>query len=657
VREIVLGNGNLLVNFDGDLNLRDLYWPYGGFENHGDGNRTSFGVYTDGRFSWLFEKIWNKEIRYISNSPVTEIRATNAELGLELLINDAVHWAEDFYLKKVLVRNLAGYQRRVKLIFYQDFSIRGIEAGDSAVYDPDTRGIYHYKKGCYILANCKSRRSAVNEYSAGVKRYRGREGTHRDAEDGYLSGNPVADGPVDSALAISLDVEPGGQEEAYYWLILSHDLKSVRAANARFLKRPPEAWLEEIVNYHRHWIKRQNERDFGDLSTRAVELFKTSLFAIRAQIDRKGAVVASSDADTFLVSRDHYMYLWPRDGAMVAHALDLAGYAEETRKFYKFCAGLLADDGYFLQRYNPDGSPGCTWHPWLMYGRPCPPIQEDETALVIWALGEHFRLFNDVDFIASVFPELVKPAVSFMIGYIDDRTRLPLPSWDLWEERWGVFAFTSGAVYGALAAGARMAEALGDGELAQRCYTICAMLREGITRHLYQENLARFIRGFMVDEKGDYHPDLTLDSSVYGLHAFGAFDSHHEPLVRTMEIVKNGLWVKTGIGGMARYTNDYYHQVSDNIAEVPGNPWIVTTLWLADWYIDRAARREELEPARQLIDWAAQRSSRSGAMPEQVHPFTGQPLSVVPLTWSHSSFVRTVLAYLEKMKQLDKTLH
>ena len=37
-RDIPVGNGSLLVNFDQTYQLRDLYWPYVGQENHTEGN-------------------------------------------------------------------------------------------------------------------------------------------------------------------------------------------------------------------------------------------------------------------------------------------------------------------------------------------------------------------------------------------------------------------------------------------------------------------------------------------------------------------------------------------------------------------------------------------------------------------------------------------
>ncbi len=39
-------------------------------------------------------------------------------------------------------------------------------------------------------------------------------------------------------------------------------------------------------------------------------------------------------------------------------------------------------------------------------------------------------------------------------------------------------------------------------------------------------------------------------------------------------------------------------------------------------------------------------------MAEQIHPYSGAPLSVSPLTWSHATYVETVLEYWEKVKVL-----
>lgn len=43
-RDIPVGNGSLLIAFDADYTIRDLYYPHVGKENHAMGNPSRFGV-------------------------------------------------------------------------------------------------------------------------------------------------------------------------------------------------------------------------------------------------------------------------------------------------------------------------------------------------------------------------------------------------------------------------------------------------------------------------------------------------------------------------------------------------------------------------------------------------------------------------------------
>ena len=40
-------------------------------------------------------------------------------------------------------------------------------------------------------------------------------------------------------------------------------------------------------------------------------------------------------------------------------------------------------------------------------------------------------------------------------------------------------------------------------------------------------------------------------------------------------------------------------------------------------------------------------------MAEQLHPYTGEPLSVSPLTWSHAAYVRAVRDYADRSARLS----
>jgi GH15 family glucan-1,4-alpha-glucosidase len=140
--------------------------------------------------------------------------------------------------------------------------------------------------------------------------------------------------------------------------------------------------------------------------------------------------------------------------------------------------------------------------------------------------------------------------------------------------------------------------------------------------------------------------DWTPDASVIGLWYFGMFDPADPRIVTTMERMRDRLWVKTNVGGMARYENDHYHQVSRDVDRVPGNPWFICTLWLAQWQIATAKTKDDLDEASRILNWAADHTLPSGVMAEQIHPHSGEPLSVSPLTWSHATLVKTVQQYL-----------
>lgn len=220
----------------------------------------------------------------------------------------------------------------------------------------------------------------------GVKEAGCKEGTWRDAEDGELSGNAVAHGSVDSVAALHVQVPPGGAKTVWYWICVAEDLQGVTRLADLVRARHPSAFLERTDNYWVLWATKEGE-DLSDLPHTIGHLYTRRLLVLRTQIDNGGAIIAANDFDITRFARDTYSYMWPRDGALVAAALIDAGYSELTRRFFNFCQQTMGDGGYLLHKYDADGSLASSWHPWYRDGRKELPVQEDETALVLWALG------------------------------------------------------------------------------------------------------------------------------------------------------------------------------------------------------------------------------------------------------------------------------
>lgn len=135
-REIVLGNGNILVNIDKSLSTGDFYYPYVGVENHVMGHKCALGVWIDGCFCWVDEGSWQIIAGYRPFSLVGEATARHGETGLELRVADAVHYEKKYLLKKIWIKNLFHCRRDLRLFFQNDFSLGGSDVGDTALYDP-----------------------------------------------------------------------------------------------------------------------------------------------------------------------------------------------------------------------------------------------------------------------------------------------------------------------------------------------------------------------------------------------------------------------------------------------------------------------------------------------------------------------------------------
>ncbi len=649
-RDIPIGNGNMLVAFDKDYILREFCFPHVGEENHTAGHPFRFGVWVNGKFGWIPDG-WEINIDYVDETLVTNVELENKDLKVRIIANDLVDFHENIYVKKLKVENLSDETQEIRLFLCHDFRIYGNNVGDTAAYKPDVRGLLHYKSERYFLINaCDDNKCGIDQFAIGQNEQGSAEGTWKDAEDGVLSGNPIAQGSVDSVVAIHIQLEPGDDGTCFYWICAGKNWDEVCLLNKIIYEKGPESILKRTLDYWKLWADKE-EFNYDILPQKVAQLYRRSLLIIRTQVDNGGAIIAANDSDNMQFNRDTYSYMWPRDGALVAYALDLAGYSELTRRFFDFCARVMDHGGYFLHKYTPCGALASSWHPWLKDGKPQLPIQEDGTALVVWSLWNHYDTFRDIEFIKPFYRPLVKNAADFMLSHRDPETKLPLPSYDLWEERQGVHTFTVGAIYGGLTAAANFAEAFGQTEVSESYRKGAAEIRNGMDKYLYLQEEGRFARMVNFKENGEMEVDPTVDASLYGIFAFGAYEPDDEKVTSTMQQVYDRLWCKTEVGGLARYEGDYYHRVS---YDVPGNPWFVTTLWLAQYYIARAKTKPELDKAIEIMEWVADHALPSGVLAEQVNPYTNEPLSVSPLTWSHAGFAIVVQEYINKLLDIEK---
>lgn len=663
-RHIILGNGNMLVCTDKNALIRDFYYPYVGQENHVSGNIHRIGVWIDGIFSWMTQDEWNIEIRYQKESLVSDVHAVNDRLGVELVMNECVHFEKNIYLRRVKVKNNFDKEREIRVFFSQHFHISEDDIGDSIFYDPKTNSIVNYKGKRYFLSGGQGGGRDFGDYAVGISEgVSKKRGTYVDCEDGVLSKNSVEHGSTDSAIGFSLDIKAGEEKYIDYWIVVGktyHEVAEIRELISSStspeevsagLKNKVKELIEETSSHWKDWASRRNI-DFCGLNDDIIDLFRQSLLIIRAQTDNHGATMAANDTHTLRFKRDTYSYMWPRDGALISRSLDHAGHNNLTKKFFKFCSEVISDEGYLLHKYNPDGSLGSSWHSWLKGDKIQLPIQEDETALVLDALWKHYEKYGDEDkMIKKMYNGFIKEMGDFMTTFRDENTGLPKESYDLWEEKLGIHTFTCSTVYAGLISASKFAEVFGLKKDIKKYKDAAEGVRSATLKYAFDSERGIFVKGVYYDKDNNLKMDKTIDASTfYGLLEFRLLDVNDERLTRTIETTLKRLRFDDNCGGLARYEGDYYHRVHKQRE----NSWIISTMWLAEYYITKAKNLDDLEIAKNLFDWAVEKALHSRVLSEQLNPVNSHPLSVAPLTWSHAEFIVAVIKYLAKFKELKK---
>jgi GH15 family glucan-1,4-alpha-glucosidase len=634
-RHAVLSNGKLLVGLDEFGSVHDFYYPYVGQENLTSSRNLNhkIGIWVEGQFSWLDDGSWQINVDFETEALISNIEAVHQRLKIRLQFQDFVDYHYAAFGRQIEVFNLADERREIRVFMHQAFQISRTGRSDTALYVPDGPYLLDYKGWSSILIYLQDAdKSPFDQFAVGNCGIEGKEGTFKDAEDGELSGSLVEHGGVDSVMRSAAAVEGGHSARFDYWLCVADSQQDAEKVHEVLRSTGLSDRLAATRRYWADWLSQSQPR-LDKIPGEYQALAKKSLLLVKAHQDRHGGVIASSDSSIYNYGRDYYNYVWPRDGAYALMPLIELGYKDEPRKFFDFCADTRHPDGYMMHKYQPDRSIGSTWHPLLHLSRPELPIQEDETSIVVLAVCRYYQASKDEDYMHRIYDKLVAPGCDFMAGFIDV-TNLPHASYDLWEQKFATFTYTTYLTLAALSAAAEVADKLGKHADHERWQAAAERISRGLD-NLVNDSTGAFRKSLLLKPDASIDNDDTVDaSSFFGALQFSGADKG--VLEKSVRLVEEKLLSKSPIGGVPRYEGDDYFRSDDDSI---GNPWLITTLWLARYYVEN----KDISRAKQLIDWVAGQASPSGMFPEQVDAATGKAASVCPLVWSHSTFIETVL--------------
>lgn len=632
-RPIVLSNSQLHVGLNPYGLVHDFYYPHVGLENHAAGKHLHhrIGVWVAGTFHWLDDGSWDIRPDYYGDVLVSRIIAIHEQLQLRLEFDDCVDSEYTAFLRNIHVINLASDEREIRLFMHQVFIISDSNASDTVQYLPDDHAVLHYKGHRVFLVNgTHADGTPFDSHTVGLFSTEGKEGTFRDAEDGELMRNSVEHGRVDSTIAFHIKTRGHSSQRVHYWVAAGRSEREARKINTAIQTDGLLHHVLKTANWWAEWAK-PAKKVAEKLPASYRSGFIRSALIIKSQIDKHGAVIASTDTTMLNYERDAYGYCWPRDAAYVLWPLMRIGYTDELLRFFAFARRSLHDDGYLSHKYQADGSVGSSWHPYVHHnGDIAPPIQTDETALVLFVFGQYYRMHSELELLGNFYVTLVKPMANFLAGYVND-AGLPRPSYDLWEEKYLTSTYTTAVTYASLLEAAHLAEVIGDDESAVRWKAAAETMHEA-RGTFYNAERSYFYKGFVQTEHGREY-DATVDSSsLFGAFMFGYFDIDDQEVADSFETLKSTLM--TDGAKVIRYENDAYRRNDGQ----PSNPWPVTSLWFAQY----ALEKQDSAQVTAILDWVTSVMFPSGVMAEQ-YDKDDNALSVAPLTWSQAEYMNALL--------------
>lgn len=637
-RPVVLSNGQLFVGLDENGLVHDFYYPYVGLENltTARSSQHKIGVWVDGAFSWTDTDAWEKHVDFSAEALMSDIELHNADLQITLRFQDFVDSEYNALIRHVEVTNEADQARDIRLFMHQVFEISRGGRSDTALYVPESHYILDYKGRFSLLIAGKDHSGApFDQYAVGNYGIENKAGTFMDAEDGELSDNPVEHGGVDSVIRFSIQTEAHATSSVDYWIIAASSQSDAEVTHEFLSETSIDDRLLKTKEYWRKWFAPSADK-LATLPDRLRVPLQKSLLVIKAHCDDRGSVLASGDSSIYNFGRDYYCYCWPRDAAYALWPLIRLGHFEEAKQFFGFARDTMHHDGYLMHKYQPDRAIGSTWHP-LVHGKHSElAIQEDETAAVIFMIREYLRASGDRTFVENLYHTFVEPGANFMTRFIDDTTGLPHASYDLWEQVFLTTTYSTSVTIAGLEAAADIATAFDHPAEAARWRKTADGIKARLGQLLTEDGY--FKRGQLLQaDKQSIESNDTIDiSSLYGPFMYARLPLDDERLVTTAKTVEERLLNQGPIGGVIRYPGDDYFLSKPQYG---GNPWIVCTLWLAQYYQANGRQQD----AEQLLDWALARRLPSGVLSEQFDPEDGTPLGVAPLVWSHAELVNTIL--------------
>ena len=620
--DAIVGNSRLTVSFSKTGEILRLFYPSVDymqfFEEYNVGVRVNDVIFNLNRdLNNTYEQ------SYLPSTNILETKIKNSYFNLLITQTDFVPYNKDVLIKRYKIKNLS------KQEYDMGFIVSPMLFGD---YNDDICGFVqndilmqygHAYAVCTFSKNkiAKSKLTGISEnFLESFEADKNYIEMSRVSKITYELGNLAVKDEIEFVLYIFVN-------QNWKRSLLNEAREVVEGFRALDIDKEIDEnkmyWHDYIKNHDLLNVNRRNiSKKIKDIYNRTILLFSI------LTNHNTGGISAGLEVDEQKNKCGRYSYCWHRDAVFITKSFDILGMKEEISRFYKvFCPKTQSDSGLWEQRFFTDGNLAPSWG-----------YQIDETASVVYGVYHHYKRNKDVEFLKETY-KICDKAMKVLDRYVENLLvdgKEFEPSYDLWEEYRGQSMYSICSIYSAYHSMIKMLNILiPTKDFIPIKYEIQKTinqyenkketLKAYIEKHFYSEEKNSFIRNL---------DDKKIDISILGgVYPFGVFSADDPRVANTIE--RMNMTIRTYTGGYVRYEDDKY---------MGGyNPWPISTLWMACYYIIMDNKKKALE----CFDYVVKTASDLNLLAEQIDNTTMKPAWVIGLTWSHAMFIIT----LEKLIQ------
>ena len=611
--DAIIGNKEITASFTKKGELIRLFYPNTDYRQFIDFFHTGIKV-NDSSMIYLHDDINNAYKQYYTeNTNILNTEILNTYFELKILQTDFVCSDKNVLIKRYKMKNKNNIDLQISFLIHSGL-ITNENNQVSGYFKNNTLFQYMHDYTFAIYSNKTINNSQINNNATNI-------------EEGIIGDKDYIGMSNDSSISFDLGVlKPNEEIEFCIYVNINHgaEIKTTEAKIEEIKKIDYKKELDKTKRYWEKYVKDHDTIKLPNSNTKYMEkiekIYKRTILLYPLLTNHlTGGISAAIEIDEERTKCGRYSYCWPRDGIFITNALDILGMEKETEKFYKtFCKMTQSKNGMWEQRFYTDGTLA-----------PCWGYQIDETASVVYGVYNHYEHTNNLKFLKDTL-KMCENATKYLKKYTQDLLEgkeEEYKSYDLWEENEGIHTYSLAAIFSSFEVMIKIYEKVKP-EFKENRLKIekiekeliilkeyLVKIKDYILKNLYDNNKKSFIR----------NKDGKIDISLLGLVTpFKVFAPKEKKILNTIE--KMDLSIRTYTGGYLRYEGDNY---------VGGNPWIISSLWMTNYYIEAGNKKK----ARECFEFVVKTATEHGFLAEQIDNSTMQAKWVIGLGWSHAMFI------------------